>query len=290
MTKTIKAVVVANPGGVDRLEIREIPLRGVGPGDVRVSVRSIALNFRDLQQRRGVAAGSVYPLIPGSDFAGIVAEVGAQVEDFEPGDHVYGLVLDGAYAEEVVLPAAMLLRIPDGLDFATASILPVAGLSASFLLSVADLVDGASVVTFAAAGGLGCFLGGLLHRAGIRSIGLTSSADKARVAAAAGHHQVVNYHDVDPVDAVLAATGGKGVDVVFNSVACQTSGAASPCSPTRAPLSSAEEQQAHQTSPDWENNWSACDETSGFASSPSPPTSSTISMRSHDDWRTLPDR
>lgn len=113
----------------------------------------------------------------------------------------------------------MLLRIPDGLDFATASILPVAGLSASFLLSVADLVNGTSVVTFAAAGGLGCFLGGLLHRAGIRSIGLTSSADKARVAAAAGHHQVVNYHDVDPVDAVLAATGGKGVDVVFNSVA-----------------------------------------------------------------------
>jgi NADPH2:quinone reductase len=215
---TKRAVVIHQPGGTEQLRIEAVPRGLVGPGDARVAIEAISVNFRDVQQRRGLAPGQRFPCVPGSDFAGTVMEIGSNVETLAPGDPVFGLVLDGAYAEEIVVPAAMLLPLPDGLDAQTACILPVAGLSASFLLSVAGLEPGATAVTFAPAGGLGCFLGGLLNTVGVRSIGLTSSADKVRAATAAGHLVAVNYRDVDSVTAVLEATEGRGADVVFNSV------------------------------------------------------------------------
>jgi NADPH:quinone reductase len=216
----MRAVLANRPGGPHVLEVREVPVPPIRAGHVRVAVRSAGINFRDIQQRRGTAPDSGFPLSPGSDFAGEVTEVGDGVEWPREGDRVFGLSPGGgAYAEQVIVPAAAVRPIPEGVGFGQAAAVPVAGLSATFLLSVAGLRQGMTAVTFAPAGGLGCFLGGLLAEAGVRSIGITSSQEKSLIAQAAGHREVVNYTVEDPVEAVRDLTSGAGVDVVFDSVA-----------------------------------------------------------------------
>ncbi len=219
MSQYMRAVVVAAHGGPDVLELVRVPAPPLGPDEVRVRVRSIGLNFRDVKLRTGPSADVVVPFTPGSDFAGDIVEVGAEVASIRTGDRVFGVTTHGAYAEEVVTPAVMVMPIPDGAEYDTATILPVAGLSASFLLSTAGVEKGQTAVTYAAAGGLGCFLGGLLAAAGVQSIGITSSGDKAAVARAAGHDEIINYRDTDPVRAVKDLTDSSGADVVFDSVA-----------------------------------------------------------------------
>jgi NADPH2:quinone reductase len=219
MPEEMQAIVVRSVGGPEVLELSSVPIPEVGPADVRVAVKSIAINFRDVQQRRMPAPDAELPTTPGSDFAGEIVETGTDVESFQAGDRVFGITLNGAYAQQIVIPAVMAMPLPPGANFDTAAILPVAGLTASFLLTVARIEKGQTAVTYAAAGGLGCFLGGLLADAGVRSIGLTSTEAKAAVARAAGHSEVVNYRTVDPVQAVRDLTDGSGADVVFDSVA-----------------------------------------------------------------------
>src|SRR6266540_3627767 len=205
MSQYMRAVVVAAHGGPDVLELVRVPAPPLGPDEVRVRVRSIGLNFRDVKLRTGPSADVVVPFTPGSDFAGDIVEVGAEVASIRTGDRVFGVTTHGAYAEEVVTPAVMVMPIPDGAEYDTATILPVAGLSASFLLSTAGVEKGQTAVTYAAAG--------------VRSIGITSSGDKAAVARAAGHDEIINYRDTDPVRAVKDLTDSSGADVVFDSVA-----------------------------------------------------------------------
>jgi NADPH2:quinone reductase len=214
----MRAVLVEDIGGPEVLRLTDVEAPAPGPGDVRVAVRSIGVNFRDVAQRREAQADQPLPFVPGSDFAGDVVEVGAEVTGLRVGDRVVGVTLAGAYAEEVVAPAAVVQPIPDDVSYDMAASLPVAGLSASFLLSSSGLRAGDTAVTWAAAGGLGCFLGGALAAAGVRTIGITSSAAKAEVARAAGHADVVDYTRADPVEAVLGLTGGQGAHVVFDSV------------------------------------------------------------------------
>jgi NADPH2:quinone reductase len=160
----------------------------------------------------------VPPFIPGSDFAGDVVEIAEDVDNIGVGDRVLGAVPTGAYAEQVVTPSSLVFRLPDGVSYDDGAILPVGGLSASFLFSQAALPDDAWVVTYAAAGGLGCFLGGYLSAKGVRSIGLTSSDEKAGIAKAAGHAEVVNYTTHDVVQEVQRLTDGQNAHVVFDSV------------------------------------------------------------------------
>lgn len=214
----MRAVQVVAIGGPEVLRLDDVAVPDLGAGDVRVAVRSIGVNFRDVQQRRLPDGDQRPPFVPGSDFAGDVVEVGAGVTTVRPGDRVVGVTLSGAYAEQVVTPAAVVVPVPDGVSYDAAASLPVAGLSASFLLTSSGLVAGQVAVTWAAAGGLGCFLGGVLAAAGVTSIGVTSSADKAAVALAAGHAHAIDRREADPVDAVLELTGGRGADVVFDSV------------------------------------------------------------------------
>jgi NADPH:quinone reductase len=218
-SETTRAVVVRSHGGPDVLALTDHPLPALGPRAVRVRVRAASVNFRDVHHRRYPQTEVDLPFVPGSDFAGDILEAGSEVKDLARGDRVFGALLQGAYAEQVVVDAGLLFPIPEGVGYDLAAALPVAGLSASFLLSTVALAEGSTVVTYAPAGGLGCFLGGLLATRGVRSIGLTSSAQKAAVARAAGHAEIVNYREVDPVQEVLDLTGGVGVEVVFDSVA-----------------------------------------------------------------------
>lgn len=215
----MRAAVVADHGGPEQIRIERVDLPSVGQRDVLVRVHAAALNFRDVKQRREPALESDAPYVTGSDFAGEVVEMGAGVTGIEIGDRVVGVAPSGACAEFAVTHALMLAGVPDELDLVTAATIPVSGLSASCLLSASGIAPEAVAVTYAAAGGLGCYLGGLLRTAGVRSIGLTSTPEKAQIASQAGHADVILYRDADPVEAVLELTAGRGADVVFDSVA-----------------------------------------------------------------------
>ncbi|MDQ1449220.1 MAG: NADPH:quinone reductase [Actinomycetota bacterium] len=214
----MRAALVTSAGEPEVLHVRDVQLPALRSSEVLVRVQAAALNFRDTKQRREPPPGIVHPYIPGSDFAGQVCAVGSEVTRLQVGQSVVGAVHDGACAQYVAVDEAFTLPIPAGLDAALAATLPVSGLSASFLVSSSRIAAGATAVVHAAAGGLGCYLAGLLRARGVITIGLTSNDAKVAVARDIGFTHVVNYRTHDPLTAVLEITEGRGVDVVFDSV------------------------------------------------------------------------
>jgi NADPH2:quinone reductase len=141
------------------------------------------------------------------------------VEGFAEGDRVLGINMRGGYAEKSVVPAVLAVPIPDRISFEQAAACPVAGLTACFMIRDHGVGESTNVVVHAAAGSVGCFLGGLLAQRGAPSIGLVSTDEKAEVARRAGYLHVINYRREDPVDRVRQLTASAGADVVYDSVA-----------------------------------------------------------------------
>lgn len=215
----MKAIQVTKLGGPEVLQLIEVPEPEPMPGTVRIRNHAIAINFHDIQVRRTGERGLGVPFIPGSDFAGTVDAIGNGVPNVSIGDRVLGLNLGGAYAEKSLAMSALAVPIPAAVTFAQAAACPVAGLTAYFLVRDNHVGRGTTAVSYAAAGSVGCFLGGLLRQAEATSIGLVSTDAKAEVARRAGYTHVVNYRTEDPVARVLALTDGRGADVVYDSVA-----------------------------------------------------------------------
>jgi len=212
----MKAVQISRIGGPEVLETVELPEPAPGPGFVRVANRAIGVNFHDINVRRGDEPNTVLPMVPGADFAGLVDAIGEGVEGIHLGDPVVCIHMHGGYAEKSLAMAPLAVLIPEALSFEQAAACPVAGLTAYFLVhQVVPIHRGTRVVVHAAAGSVGCFMGGLLRAVGAVGIGLVSS----EAARSAGYVHVVNYRAVDPVTAVRELTGGDGADVVFDSVA-----------------------------------------------------------------------
>ncbi|MGD0947484.1 MAG: zinc-binding dehydrogenase [Candidatus Binatia bacterium] len=216
----MRAVQMTRIGGPEVLRVVEVPGPQADAGFVRVRNRAIAVNFHDINTRRGDEPDIKLPAILGTDFAGIVDAVGDGVEHIKIGDRVLGINMGGAYAEAALAMAAVVVPIPAGLSFEQAAACPVPGLTAYFLThQVLPVTSGMTVVAHAAAGSVGCFMGGLLQQLGATSIGLVSSDEKADVARRAGYTHVVNYRKEDPVARVRQLTGGDGACVVYDSVA-----------------------------------------------------------------------
>jgi NADPH:quinone reductase len=216
----MKAVHMTAIGGPEVLQVVELPEPQPGPGFVRVRNRAIAVNFHDINTRRGDETDVPLPMIPGSDFAGVVDAVGEGIEHIKRGDRILGMSMGGAYAEATLAMAPLAMPIPDGLSFELAAACPVAGLTAYFMTHQVEPVRaGDIVVVHAAAGSVGCFMGGLLRERGATSIGLVSSDAKAEVARRAGYTHVVNYRAEEPVGRVQALTNGNGARLVYDSVA-----------------------------------------------------------------------
>lgn len=215
----MKAIHVTATGGPEVLKAVEIPEPELPPGHLRVQNRAIAINFHDIQGRRSGEPGHPPPYVPGTDFAGVVDAVGEGVEGWAEGDRVLGIHVSGAYAEKSVVPAVLAVPIPETLPFEQAAACPVAGLTSYFLLHDLGVGPDHTTVTYAAAGSVGCFLGGLLREVGANSIGLVSTEEKAEIAKRAGHSHVINYRREDPAERVSALTDGVGADVVYDSVA-----------------------------------------------------------------------
>jgi NADPH2:quinone reductase len=214
----VRAVVVAAQGGPEVLELVQQPEPVPGSGEVRVDVRAAGVNFLDIQQRSG-AYRMPTPFPAGNEGAGIVSAVGPDVDGVAVGDRVAWAMINGGYAEQVLLPADRLVPVPDGVDDETAAAVLLQGLTAHYLTRTTYPVQaGDDVLLHAAAGGTGLLLTQLVTAAGGRLIGTASTSEKADLARAAGADVVLQAGSADLVDQVRTLTGGIGVAAAYDGV------------------------------------------------------------------------
>lgn len=223
----MRAAVAAKAGGPEVLEYQEVPVPHPGPGQVLVRVAAAGVNFIDTYQRSGVYPRP-FPTILGSEGAGTVAELGEGVaasSGLSVGDRVaWADGNTGAYAEFDVVAADRLVAVPEQLDLETAAAAMLQGMTAHYLVnSTWPLKAGETALVHAAAGGMGQALTQLAKAKGARVIGTTSSAEKERIARAAGADEVIRYTEVEDLAAeVRRLTDGEGVDVVYDGVGATT--------------------------------------------------------------------
>lgn len=219
-----KAIEIKQHGGPEVLEYVEVNVAGPGPGEVLVRHEAIGLNFIDVYFRTGLyppPAG--LPLIPGSEGAGEVLEIGEGVTALKPGDRVAYVGRVGAYAQERVMPADRLVKLPEDISFDTAAAMMLKGMTAEYLLCRTFPVKRGDTILFhAAAGGVGLIAGQWAKSLGATVIGTAGSAEKIRLAKAHGYDHVINYRTEDFVSRMKELTDGKGCDVVYDSVGKDT--------------------------------------------------------------------
>jgi NADPH2:quinone reductase len=201
-----------------------VELGAPGPGEARVKHAAIGINFVDVYNRIGLykPPGGL-PFTPGSEGAGTVIAVGPGVTNVKPGDRVAYAGPQGSYAEERLIPADRLIKVPEGVDFKTAAAMTLKGLTAQFLLRQTFKVGrGTTILFHAAAGGVGSIACQWANHLGATVIGTVGSDEKAKLAKAHGCHHVINYRTENFVERVAEITKGAKCDVVYDSVARDT--------------------------------------------------------------------
>jgi NADPH2:quinone reductase len=210
-------------GGPEVLRLEDVNVGEPGPGQARVRHSYVAVNFIDTYFRTGR-----YPLaLPngiGSDAVGVVEAVGAGVTDLRPGDRVgYLLGPQGAYSDVRLVPADVLIPLPDGVGDSTAATLMMKGMTAQYLFrQVHPLKGGETILYHAAAGGVGLIACQWARALGVRMIGTVSTDEKAAIANANGCSEVIVTAREDIAKRVRELTDGKGVPVVYDSVGKDT--------------------------------------------------------------------
>jgi len=214
----MRAINIHRFGGPEVLQYDELPLPEPAPGEARVQIGAIGINFIDIYHRTGLYPGQV-PFTPGMEAAGVVHAVGPDVTDLKPGDRVAYAMQRGAYAEYAVMPTWKLLPIPAKVDIQLAAAVMLQGLTAHYLShSTYPLRKGDTALIHAAAGGVGLLLVQLAKRRGAHVIGTVSTEEKAQLAKEAGADDVILYTQADFEPEVKRLTAGRGVDVVYDSV------------------------------------------------------------------------
>jgi NADPH2:quinone reductase len=214
----MKAVFVTEPGGVDKLRYEDLSVPEPGPGQALVKLHFSGVNFIDVYFRTGLYKAPP-PIVLGMEGAGVVEKVGVGVTEVAPGDRVAYAMARGSYAEYAVVPAWQLVAIPPELGFDVAAGSMLQGMTAHYLThSTYPLKPGETALVHAAAGGAGQWIVAAAKLRGARVIGTTSTAAKAETARKAGCDEVINYAEQDFEAEVKRLTGGKGVDVVYDSV------------------------------------------------------------------------
>jgi NADPH2:quinone reductase len=212
------AIQVKQHGGREVLEYVEIEKPKPKGGEALVRLESIGVNFIDVYHRTGLYKLPV-PLIPGSEGAGVVEEVGPGVTVVKKSDRVAYAMARGAYAEYAVVAADMLVPIPDDVDFKTAAAAMLQGMTAHYLaISTYPLDRGNSALVHAGAGGVGSLLIQVAKMRGARVLTTVSTNEKARIARLAGADEVIHYNEQDFEAEVMRLTEGKGLNVVYDSV------------------------------------------------------------------------
>ena len=218
----MRAIRVHRHGGPEVLRLEEVADPEPGPRDACVRVLAAGVNFIDVYHRTGLYPLPL-PFTPGMEAAGEVEAVGSEVGDLRPGARVVYAMQPGAYAERAVVQAWRLVPLPDGLEPPIAAAAMLQGMTAHYLVeSTFPLAAGQCALVHAAAGGVGLLLVQLARRKGARVLGTVSTDEKAALARNAGAEEVVLYEREDFVAAARRFSGGRGMDVVYDSVGRST--------------------------------------------------------------------
>ena len=214
----MKAIQVKQPGGPEALELVDLPVPEPKANEAAVKLAAAGVNFIDVYHREGRYKVPL-PFVPGQEGAGVVTAVGADVKSVKKGDRVAWTGLLGGYAEYATVPADRLVLIPAGVTDQQAAAAMLQGMTAHYLSHhTYPLKRGETALVHAAAGGVGLLLVQMAHNIGARVIATVSTDQKAKLARDAGADEIILYTQTDFEAETKRVTGGKGVDVVFDSV------------------------------------------------------------------------
>jgi NADPH2:quinone reductase len=226
----VHAIRIHEHGGPEVLKWEAVEVGTPAQGQVRLKHHAVGLNYIDTYQRSGLYKLPSLPAVIGMEGAGEVTAVGPGVGEFKVGDRVAYANPMGSYTEERVIPADRIVKIPEGIDYKTAAAMMLQGMTVRYLLRQTYKVGPETTLLFhAAAGGVGLIACQWARHLGATIIGTTSSPDKARLAQDHGCTHVINYKNEDFVARVKEITGGKGVDVVYDSIGKDTFPASLDC-------------------------------------------------------------
>ncbi len=218
----MQAIQMHETGDPEVLRYEEADTPKPGDGEVLVRIEAVGVNFIDIYQRTG-RYDLDYPFTPGMEGAGMVEAVGPGVEDVSEGEPVAWSMHPGSYAEAAVVPAELVVRIPDDVEFEQAAAVMLQGCTAHYLTqSTFPIQEGQTALIHAAAGGVGHLLVQLAKRRGARVLGTASTDEKVALARECGADEVIRYTETDFVEEVNRLTDGAGVDVVYDSVGKDT--------------------------------------------------------------------
>lgn len=214
----MRAIRVAAYGGPEVLQPIDLPAPRPGPGELLVRVEAAGVNFIDVYQRTGLYPGPL-PFVPGEEGAGVIDALGEGVSGFRIGERVAWAMVRGAYAEHALVGADRAIAVPETVGPRLAAALMLQGMTAHYLCtSTYPLKAGDTCLVHAAAGGVGLLLVQMARRRGARVIGTVSTPEKAHLAREVGADDVILYTEVAFAEAVRELTGGRGVEVVYDSV------------------------------------------------------------------------
>jgi len=220
--QTRRAVIGAH-GGPEQFRIETVEIGDPGPGEIRIRHQAVGLNFIDVYQRTGLYPMTL-PAALGMEAAGVIEAVGAGVTHLKPGNRAaYAAQPPGAYCDARVMPAAQVCPLPEAISFEDAAAMMLKGLTVHYLFRrTVPIARGDTVLFHAAAGGVGLIACQWARSEGIRLIATAGSEEKCQLARDHGAEAAINYRSEDFVARVRELTGGRGVDVVMDSVGKDT--------------------------------------------------------------------
>src|SRR5690242_7243995 len=222
VTPMVHAIRIHQTGGPEVMKWDSVEVPARGAGQVRLKQHAVGVNYIDVYQRSGLYKLPT-PFVAGSEGAGEVVAVGPGVTDFKVGDRGAYAGAMGGYAEERLMPADRLVKLPDSIDYKTAAAMMLQGMTVRYLLRETYKVGkGTTLLFHAAAGGVGLIACQWAASLGATVIGTVGSAGKALIARAHGCDYVINSRKEDFVAKVKDCTKGEGVDVVYDSVGKDT--------------------------------------------------------------------
>ena len=215
----MKAVQINEYGGPEALKYQDVPDLSPGEGEALVEIQAVGVNYTDVYSRAGINPGPPLPRTIGVEGAGTVRAVGAGVADVAAGDVVAYCSISGSYAEQAVVPASRLIKMPAGLSANDGAAAMLQGMTAHYLCySTYPVKQGDRTIIHAGAGGVGLLLIQMVKALGGYVFSTVSTEAKADLAREAGADHVILYTEQDFAEEVKKATGGEGVQVVYDSV------------------------------------------------------------------------
>lgn len=219
----VHAIRIHEYGGPEVMRWDEVEIGAPGAGELHLRHLAVGVNYIDTYHRTGMYPVGDFPAVIGMEACGEVLAVGEGVGEFRVGDRVAYANPIGAYAEERVIPAERVVKVPDEIEAQTAAAMMLQGMTVRYLLNVTYKVGPETTLLFhAAAGGVGLIACQWAQHLGATIIGTVGSEEKAELAKAHGCTHTINYRTEDFVARVKEITGGKGVDVAYDSIGRDT--------------------------------------------------------------------